>query len=417
MFNFITTTFLIFFFQFCFGQTAIKTYVTKHIKEISSIDPANQDYSDLQVIGNAIGNASIVMLGEQDHGDAPTFLAKTRLIKYLHEKKGFNVLAFESDFFGLNYGWESVKKSDLSSENVIKLNISALWTYCDGTKYLFNEYIPTSLKTANPLIITGFDNQLGTEYLMPLLDSLLRSLQLPITNLPEYSSQIFPLLAGWYKYTEDSATVNKIIAFYHEIKSQMTQKLSSDDFWVKTIENLIAQNIQYKYRKTNYWKSFNTRDRQMALNLKWITEIRYPNEKIIVWAHNFHVSKNSGNYREKFLKEPISMTSIFTADSIIMSKVYIIGFTSYQGTTGRLFQNNYPVQNPKRNSFENWIDKSYNYAFVDFKTYNRSNPIKSENFYLKGSLSGNLFHKNFKTEWTKVFDGVFYLKNMYPCAK
>ena len=155
----------------------------------------------------------------------------------------------------------------------------------------------------------------------------------------------------------------------------------------------------------------------MALNLKWITDVKFPNEKVIVWAHNLHISKNSGNYPEKFLKEQNSMASIFTADSTTMNQTYIIGFTSYQGTTGRIFQKSYSAEKPKPNSFENWINQDYSYAFVDFKSYNRSTSDKSESFYLKGSLIGNKLHKNFKAEWTKVFDGVFYLKEMYPCGK
>src|SRR5262245_4385391 len=105
-----TLTFItLLFFSHLFAQD-IKRYTKQNSNKIKTIEPDSVDYSDLEVIGDAIGNARVVMLGEQDHGDAPTFLAKTRIIKYLHEKKGFNVLAFESDFFGLNEGWDKLPK-------------------------------------------------------------------------------------------------------------------------------------------------------------------------------------------------------------------------------------------------------------------------------------------------------------------
>ncbi len=63
---------------------------------LKSIDPNETDFADLDGFGKAVGDARIVFLGEQTHGDGATFHAKTRLIKYLHETKGFDVLAFES---------------------------------------------------------------------------------------------------------------------------------------------------------------------------------------------------------------------------------------------------------------------------------------------------------------------------------
>ncbi|HEY1201996.1 MAG TPA: hypothetical protein VGE79_13485, partial [Niastella sp.] len=95
--------------QFAHAQQGIKQFVEEHAQRVVSVDPDSVNYADLEAVGTAIGNARVVMLGEQDHGDAPAFLAKTRLIKYLHEQKGFDVLAWESNFF-MNYYWEQVKK-------------------------------------------------------------------------------------------------------------------------------------------------------------------------------------------------------------------------------------------------------------------------------------------------------------------
>ena len=53
---------------------------------IRSIDPsiADDDFADLKPLMTAIGEARIVVLGEESHGDGATFLAKGRLIKFLH---------------------------------------------------------------------------------------------------------------------------------------------------------------------------------------------------------------------------------------------------------------------------------------------------------------------------------------------
>ncbi|WP_428327607.1 hypothetical protein [Mucilaginibacter sp.] len=130
------------------AQKLIKDYVKAKTVAIATIEPDSINYSDLQVIGDAIGNASVVMLGEQDHGDAPTFLAKTRLIKYLHEKKGFNVLAFESDFFGMNDGWDKLKKTKPEMDDFLLKNVFSIWTVCNTCSNLFYNYIPATYKTS-----------------------------------------------------------------------------------------------------------------------------------------------------------------------------------------------------------------------------------------------------------------------------
>lgn len=404
--------------NFAHAQDNIKKYIQHNSTEILFIDPDSTNFSDLKEIGQAVGNAKVVMMGEQDHGDAPTFLAKSRLIKFLHEEKGFNVLAFESNFFGLNYYWDFVKEGKMNIDTFILSNIYPLWTLCDACKPLLYNYIPSTQKTNNPLLLTGFDNQIFSANFIPVLDSVIKTLNLPLVKSIQYNSEILPLFKSWYKYSKQSnSDTTKIIIYYlSEIKSEMLAKLSPNNFWVKVIENFMQEILEFQVLEINKVEGNNIRDKQMASNLKWLRDVKYPDDKIIVWAHNYHVSKYAGNYPEDFLNSSETMGSSYTKDSSTKQDTYVIGFTSYEGSAGRLGQKTFKLSKPEKNSFENWIDKTYKYSFTDFRKYNSANKISTENFYLSGGIKVP-YHKSHKAQWNHIFDGIFFIRQMYPCKR
>jgi len=84
------------------------------------------------------------------------YLIWTRLVKFLHEKYGFNVLAFEGDFYGLNEGWQNIQKVKSQTDPFIRQNVLHLWSNCENCYELFYNYIPSSFQTANPLQLSGF---------------------------------------------------------------------------------------------------------------------------------------------------------------------------------------------------------------------------------------------------------------------
>ncbi|MEP7255910.1 MAG: erythromycin esterase family protein [Ferruginibacter sp.] len=403
------------------AQIDIKNYVKENAVLVSTIQPDSLDFSDLEAFGNAIGQSKIVMLGEQDHGDAPTFLAKTRLIRYLHEKKGFNVLAFESDFFALNYGWSSLEKTENKIDSFLKKNIYGIWTTCDACQKLFYEIIPGTYKTKTPLVITGFDSQTYLKYssnnLTQKFDSVLKALDLPVTRTENYSSYILPLIDTLTKqpvFSKDSSFFNSILKQLYIIQSELALKIEPGDFWSLVMNSLIQRAIEFKYIFIDFSKGNNARDMQMSNNLSWLNSVKFPNDKIIVWAHNYHISKFGGNYAENSSNAKNSMGTEFTKDPLQNTNTYILGFTSYTGTAGRIPGKPYVVEKPAKNGFENWIDSSYNYAFIDFRKFNSLNPNAEVNFNMKGSIIKP--HKNHSAQWARIFDGVFYIRNMYPCS-
>ncbi|KAA5540566.1 erythromycin esterase family protein [Adhaeribacter rhizoryzae] len=412
------------------GQSSIKEYVLENTTKIYSIDPNQDDYADLEVIGKAIGNAQVVMLGEQDHGDAPTFQAKTRLIKYLHEKKGFNVVAFESDFYALHRGWEQVLNNKMSASSLMANNIFSVWTKCQECDDVFS-YINTTQTSKNRIHVTGFDIQLhgfySQETFISELTDYLTAKEIDFLKTPEFKKQFLPLLDSLLYYTQarsffrDEKTVHQLENYLRLISSQIMVKNRMDTFWHQALESVKAQTTSMIYRK-NMWvsrtdvsKGLNLRDEYMAKNLHWLASNTYKNEKIIVWAANGHVNKGALNEEhETAVSNNITrpMGYVFTNIAGNLDKTYILGFTSYEGTAGRVtMPNKFAVFTPQKDGLEDWLGGlNYSFSFTNMQSGQRNKKI-AEGFFSAKLKS----HRNVTAAWTKGFDGIFYIHTMYPC--
>lgn len=124
----------------------IKRYVEENLSLVLTIDAEDFDFEDLATL-RGLGDASVVLLREQGHGDAPTFLAKTRIIKFLHQQMGFDVLVFESDFYGLSRSWE-LANAGQAELNAYRHDIYPLWANCSECAELFR-YLESNLGTGS----------------------------------------------------------------------------------------------------------------------------------------------------------------------------------------------------------------------------------------------------------------------------
>ncbi len=407
------------------AQASLEHYVKDSFIVVRSIDPNDTSFSDLDSLGKAIGDSRIVMLGEQDHGDSKTFLAKCRMIKYLHEKLGFNVLAFESDFYALNKVWDSAR-SPLQKESAITNNIFRVWTLCKQFQPMI-QYLMAQSVSNYPLYLTGFDNQLVGEYsvmnLSAEMNRFVIAKGLPFSkdeqNLRRFKNTLLSIhtLLRTGKYSKSDSTI-QLFSDLNALADTIIRQLSLDpydlkSFYMQTLASLKAFSQEMLYGlNQEHLLSDSIRDKQMASNLRWLIENKYPNQKVIIWAANSHIVKSNSRLLTKQFAKPSSMGYLFTRDPVMQVKTYIIGFTGLQGKTGwSTTSNKYNILKPDKNGIESWFaDKKVNYGFVDLKAYREKNLTNNESFSMRYTNWLSV-----KLPWHTIFDGVFYIRDMTAC--
>ncbi len=391
----------------------------KNALPIRSIDPADDDFADLMPLKRMIGDARVVQLGEQSHGDGATFCAKARLIRFLHEHMGFDVLAWESGFFECEE-MNRALASSLPPPEAAQQSIYGHWSRSGLLVPLF-EYARSTLKTSRPLRQTGFDMQYWwsgaggsvesyPKRLFQLFDRLDPALAPPSDRKTLTDLRAALRDAGAYKPTKEDREKNR--AAIERLAAALRNKAASVEdtreirFFLKTLENLST--LEELRATSNY----GLRDRKMAENLLWLTNEWYPSHKIIVWAASVHVARN--------LSSVDTRTPRFSYDNFVSmgqvvheqlgKAVYTIGFTAYHGRRGTpMMPEPAILEPPSADSLEALFHAAGRpYAFVDFRG------LPNDHWLRKPIMSRPFGYVQMLSDWTSNFDAMFFTDVMFP---
>ncbi len=255
---------------------------------------------NFSALKKAIGNRRIVALGESTHGSGTYYHLKSELVKFLHKQMGFEVLAMESGLGDTYLAYANI--DTLSGKQLRDFSVFGNFRAREATG-LF-DYIKKQHSTQSPLNYVGYDTQASSDFLINQLKKILADYDKELSD--SFSTWMYSYQRAYgYSSNQDSVnylkhrnifveTSNTARRYLEENRDAIMAKHQLNNTAFKVMVRSLAMfAASYNLSYSETWKGYALRDSLMAENIKWLLTEVYANKKVIIWAHNGHVEKDS----------------------------------------------------------------------------------------------------------------------------
>jgi erythromycin esterase len=399
-------------------------YVQAQAQPLQSIDPSNTNYADLAFLAPLLKGRTIVELGESGHGVTEFSQAKIRLIKYLHEQLGYDVMAFESSILSTYLANEQA--SQLTPTAFMQDAIFAVWSTTDVVQ-LFS-YIQSTQSTSHPLILVGFDVQLTTTYERNARPGIFQQVVAQVG--PVYAQQVHDMDQVFVQNAMGSAQSAYMLANYSNLKTKYQTLTTFLDANMTQIQNAyptrplfplvvrqavwgMSAYLDELYDDASSYPAVTVtsdaaRDAGMATNLELLVDNLYAGKKVIVWAHNAHIAHDASVVAEWGWKNTGNWIFLKYGQS-----VYTLGLYMYQGSADWNNRTVYTIAAAPDNSVEGLLHAAGDpYVFLDFSSitvWNNDTAWMFQNFQIRdwGFYDSAMILKN-------EYDGILQIDSVHP---
>lgn len=397
---------------------------------LRSIEPGDGDFSDLEPLRSLLANKRIVVLGEASHGDGATFLAKSRLVHFLHREMGFDVLAFESGFYDCWKAWQRIEAGD-DPAAAFRQAVFPIWTRSAQVQSLI-AYFAAAARSQRPLELAGIDSQFTGEmsqrFLLGDLVKVAAAVGLPGEEFAaRVSEPLANLVEGRYELGDlpPAAARAELLKSLDELARRLRETsggVPGHAFWLRFAESLrqlgtSSWSTDWKRPLLEDPEGYAVRDRLMGEQLAWLARHRFAGRKIVVWAASFHAAREVD---EIDVPSPVHMRLFRTfqpmgavARGELGEQLYTVAVLAYQGQYGMMGSRPIEIWRPSAGSLEDLFHRTgLPHAFLDLSRAGR----------LPGWLRDPLVarpmgYKEMRARWGRVFDAVLFLDRMAVSEK
>lgn len=420
-------------------------WLSRQAISLRSISPGGDDFSDLESLKEVIGGSRVVMLGEASHGDGTAFLARTRLIEFLHREMGFEVLAFEGGLYDFDWVWRALR-SGTEPVAAFRRGLYGTWSRSEQVQPLI-EYVAAAARSERPLEVAGFDSQIGGVANDSLLSELVGFLQAegidpaPIAAGSLAGSVIREVLRGGYwpwvasqAATPGEAERSRVATTLRDLRGRIAAQAppaSADraKFWQQVLESLEAQMLavwasvdENPIAAEPDWEAYgNLRDAQMARNLIWLANERFRGRKLVVWAATGHIARKLACLESvdpeltRYYRQVVTMGN--EVWKLLGEDVYVLGVTAYGGRSGVATSDAapQPIVSDQHETVE--LEELMHAAGLENAIINFRRAATGGEWLRRPIYARPLVHKSAKADWTQVMDGMLFIREMRPSTR
>ncbi|MCP4218211.1 MAG: erythromycin esterase family protein [bacterium] len=375
-----------------------------------SADPQS-DYGELMPLKKMVGKRHIVALGEACHGTSEFFKMKHRLTRFLAREMGFTIFAIEANMPEAR----AVNRYVLHGEGDPAKVLAGLYFWTWNTREVLDMLLwmrEYNQSGKGKIQFYGFDIQTPDVAIKNVTAFVRKADPAFAEALEKHYKQVMEAKREAKKRPYDPDVTNwyasaKIV--YDHLSSKRDVYLKSfaaDEVdWAIQDANIVVQGAEM------FVPDKRSRDESMAENLDWILDHSPKGSKIVTWAHNFHVNRNTetrftmGGYLDKRHGD----------DMVIFGFVFGEGKYTARGKNGINIYGTWP---PEPGSCE-WFFKSAGIPnlILDLRLVSKKEPgsqwlLKPLDFQTIGAMSTDYAFE--KEELTKEFDVLIYFGKCTP---
>ncbi len=343
-------------------------------------------HDDLEFLRDLVGDARIVSLGENTHGTRDFFEMKARVLRFLVEEMDFDAFVIEAT-------WPEARRLDRyvrTGEGDPHTFLAALyfWTWRTEAVLEMIEWMREHNEAGGDVGFHGSDMQYPgmalhnvREYfgaVDPDQESEVATLTHCLNRVANDHTGRFPSTRyddqnDSYR-TECGRDLDAVRLLLVENEAQYVAASSREDF------DLVVQNLRVAIQFHLSATGEQGRDESMAENTIWIADQLGPQSRLVVWAHNYHVSTQPG-------AQGFYLRQRFGDDMVVLAFSHETGRFTAIGQDGSTYTGagEFDLHPVRANSFEHYASSaSHERFFLDLRDLDSGDPATS---WLSGAVS------------------------------
>lgn len=406
-------------------------WLREHAVALETLDP-EAPLDDLDFLAERLAGVRVVLLGEATRGDGSALLAKTRLVRYLHERLGYDLLAFECGFYDCGRAWREIR-AGADAREAFAGALFALYTDAVEMQPLLRA-VAASAGAERPLELAGIDPQGSAESTGRHLLAELRTALGGDDAIEPDAAAALARIAPRFRELADEAYATGIAAVPTEaeqrafrealaaLRGALSTRGGDGAWWTQVLANVETW-AEGSWRLGRWERGmkqdpalFSLRDRQMADNVRWLAA-RHPERKIVVWSLTVHAARNLGDLdsSDPAVRARLGRMSAL-GDAIADSfgeAAYAIGVTAAVGRNATPYRAAVDLLPPTRGSFEELMTRAgFGAAFVDLRR-----PGPRGDWLRRPLVAKPVTYVEMLGRWPRHLDGLLFVREMQPAHR